>query len=50
MALWEGSGDGGGIVTKAEMICLFPQNEQQERLPEPSVQGGPAQTCELRYS
>lgn len=49
MALWEGSGNGGSVVTKAEMSCSSPQNEQQEQLPEPFVRGGPAQTCELRY-
>ena len=27
------------IVTKAEMSCSSPQNEQQEQLPEPFVQG-----------
>lgn len=50
MALWEGRGNGGGVVTKAEMGCSSPQNEHQEQLPGPSVQGGLAQTCELRYS
>lgn len=37
------------LPPKAE-INSSPQNEQQEELPEPFVQGGPAQTCELIYS
>lgn len=50
MALWERSGNGSDIVTKAGMGCSSPQNEQQEQLPEPFGQGGPARTCELIYS
>lgn len=40
MALWEGSGNGGGIVTQAALRCSFPQNEQQEQFPEPFVCAG----------
>lgn len=29
----------GGIVTEVERSCSSPQNEQQEQLPEPFVQG-----------
>lgn len=50
MALWEKSGNGDDVTTKAEMSCSYPQNKQQEQLPEPFVQGDPAKIYELIYS